>query len=788
MSDEPSPSAAGDHVDGRASTFHGPVLGKGTQNNDYRTIVNGAASTDAEHELAARVHRWIRREVQARALENPSPIRVTLSTTRRRVQARADVLLPSVSGQSEGSEARLELKGDVTRIAELVRGLRRRQLVVLGEPGTGKSVAALLLTWQWLESRRPDEPVPVLLPLSSWRPGVDLRAWIVRQVIQLVEHRSPRARRSRLRPGAVERLLDDHRVMLVLDGLDELPAPVRAQAVKAIDQEAIGDAHLVVTCRGDEYQALVEDSNRFFTKAAVVELEPVRLDAAHDFLLGSYPESGSHWAEVFEELRARPRAPLAEVLANPLMLYLARTAYDSPERDPRELLDPKRFGKPAALEGHLLKRYVPTVYSQEPDNGRTYRPKQAGRWLAYLARQMRRAGTLDFAWWQIDPRIPGLLYGVVSGCTWGWPLFKLYDAIGVFVGVLMGFFGAAAYVLPRRQATRVYIEEGRRPRHTLRQYKYMAWTSAVVVAVGTATAVHALLTAEFGTGAGSSLPYGVGGAFGFATLLGSTWGTYRLSHALLAVTGRLPWRLMKFLDDAHARGVLRETGAAHQFRHVRLQRRLSGASSSGPAAAAFPAGQEPVASEPGVRRLKHLALPFASALSRAFRTLAVAGGIAAMLAVTAPTGGGLAYHSGDRAEEVRSAMCWGGESCFWRTDSLTWRLPPGSVRRTELYNEQQWTLTVVSLHGELATRGCAGATVEVVLTIDGVRLDPFAVADGKREASSAARIPRAIEFDRGQVTVVLRRVDKKPCTVTFSWRDPGVEQDVVKDGRRRLGE
>jgi hypothetical protein len=45
--------------------------------------------------------------------------------------------------------------------------------VVLGEPAAGKSVVALLLTLGLL----PDEPVPVLLTVSSWNPHQeDLRA------------------------------------------------------------------------------------------------------------------------------------------------------------------------------------------------------------------------------------------------------------------------------------------------------------------------------------------------------------------------------------------------------------------------------------------------------------------------------------------------------------------------------------------------------------------------------------------------------------------------------------
>jgi hypothetical protein len=36
---------------------------------------------------------------------------------------------------------------------------------------------------------------------------------------------------------------------------------------------------------------------------------------------------------------------------------------------------------------------------------------------------------------------------------------------------------------------------------------------------------------------------------------------------------------MGFLDDAHERGVLRRSGAAHQFRHARLQQRLAATNS-----------------------------------------------------------------------------------------------------------------------------------------------------------------------------------------------------------------
>lgn len=71
--------------------------------------------------------------------------------------------------------------------------------------------------------------------------------------------------------------------------------------------------------------------------------------------------------------------------------------------------------------------------------------------------------------------------------------------------------------------------------------------------------------------------------FPFTLLLPVGWlmarasGRFRFVCAVLALRGRLPWRTMTFLRDAHHRGVLRQAGAVYQFRHARLQERLANA-------------------------------------------------------------------------------------------------------------------------------------------------------------------------------------------------------------------
>src|SRR5262249_41260333 len=67
------------------------------------------------------------------------------------------------------------------------------------------------------------------------------------------------------------------------------------------------------------------------------------------------------------------------------------------------------------------------------------------------------------------------------------------------------------------------------------------------------------------------------GVFGAVLLgAGSPWVPYTVARLWIALWGHLPWRLMRFLDDAHDRGILRQAGAVYQFRHARLQEHLAG--------------------------------------------------------------------------------------------------------------------------------------------------------------------------------------------------------------------
>ncbi|MFJ6759773.1 trypsin-like peptidase domain-containing protein [Streptomyces sp. NPDC091273] len=102
---------------------------------------------------------------------------------------------------------------------------------------------------------------------------------------------------------------------------------------------------------------------------------------------------------------------------------------------------------------------------------------------------------------------------------------------------------------------------------------------------GTGAACANAFTAGPGWGLLVGLAFGIEAAFAGGLAYGlafTAWGQWvALARIWLPLTGRLPWRLVAFLDDACERDVLRQAGAVYQFRHAQLQDHLAQAGPAG---------------------------------------------------------------------------------------------------------------------------------------------------------------------------------------------------------------
>jgi DNA-binding SARP family transcriptional activator len=403
----------------------------------------------AAKELAAAIARQWTAEAEMRSLHRPRPVPLRWSSTEREVAAAASAVLGDRPG--EGSQ-RLVLSGDLTDVVAKFRQIPSRQLVVLGEPGAGKSVLAILLTLGLLADPPPGEPVPVLLTLASWNPHHEhLDAWLARR---LVEEYPGLANTAVYGPDAGLRLVLEGRVIPVLDGLDETPPGLQTAAIDALDQAVGTGRSLVVTCRGAEYELAVRTAGSFLTRAAVVEIEPVEIEDVVEFLTARRRPGETRWRPLVERLRREPTGVLAQALRTPLMVDLARSAYANPATDPGELCDTARFPDSAAIERHLLDAYLPSVYARRPSpparlgRPRDYDPKHVERWLSFLARRLERERTRDLAWWRLDRAVPRFVVGLYLGL----PSALLFALAGLLAAdpvtaAFYGVSGAAAGVV-----------------------------------------------------------------------------------------------------------------------------------------------------------------------------------------------------------------------------------------------------------------------------------------------------------------------------------------------------
>jgi internalin A len=179
-------------------------------------------------------------------------------------------------------------------------------LLILGEPGLGKTTTLLDLARTLLERARDDlkERVPVVLDLSSWKRKQPLAGWISGELSE--KYRVPR----KIASFWLER---DYLVPL-LDGLNEVETRIQPDCVAAINAfiEQSNPSGLVVCCRLPEYQWLPE---RLKLNRAIC-LEPLSPEGVSKYL----DQGGPKLAALRKALNSDP--VLQELAQTPLMLNI----------------------------------------------------------------------------------------------------------------------------------------------------------------------------------------------------------------------------------------------------------------------------------------------------------------------------------------------------------------------------------------------------------------------------------------------------------------------------------
>jgi hypothetical protein len=322
------------------------------------------------------------------------------------VRSRRFKPLPGV----HAADGRRLRSGRISDLYDVYGGLGSGRLMIVGAGGSGKSAAAVLLVLVALERRRCASdtergvmPVPIMLTFHGWNPEEEsVRDWLTRSLQQTYPSMFS-GRAGRERAGG---LLAAGKVSVILDGLDEVPGPLRPLALSALSQHA--DFRLVVLARNDAVADAVRSG--FLEEAVALELQGISATTAVAYLTRiQIDPPPPAWKQLTSRLRAAPGSPLSQALSSPLALTLIRDAYLH-AFDIRELLqycDAVPAPSSEQIVDHLLDRLLMVAYTRQP-GGRAlpYDFEAAKKILSFLAIRMNRDHTRDLQWWSICNWVP----------------------------------------------------------------------------------------------------------------------------------------------------------------------------------------------------------------------------------------------------------------------------------------------------------------------------------------------------------------------------------------------
>ncbi|HEU5384072.1 MAG TPA: NACHT domain-containing protein [Ktedonobacteraceae bacterium] len=251
-------------------------------------------------------------------------------------------------------------------------------LLLLGEPGSGKTTMLLELTRELLlrANQYEDLPIPVVFHLSFWRTKKDLRLeeWLVEELQS--KYWIPR--------HTAQMWVETEQLTLLIDGLDEAPEHFLAPCVQAINRyhREHPFVPLVVSSRREAY---FEQHTRVQFQRAIC-IRPLTIERIHTFL----SLAGERMAEVRKVLDEDP--DVRDMIKTPLVLSIVVQALEGGTTltsSSAEALYPKDW-----------RRLILNVYVERMLNRRgksVYTRAQTIHTLSLLAQYMQRHQQQSFS-------------------------------------------------------------------------------------------------------------------------------------------------------------------------------------------------------------------------------------------------------------------------------------------------------------------------------------------------------------------------------------------------------
>ncbi len=242
-----------------------------------------------------------------------------------------------------------------------------RSLLILGAPGSGKTTMLLELARQLIARAREDvtQPIPMVFNLASWTERLTLADWLAQELNNL--YSVPRK--------AAPDWVKGNKLLLLLDGLDEVRQDSRTKCVEAINafRKEHGLTSLAVCSRSKDYA----DLNAKFSFEGAIEVQPLTQKQITNF----FNRFGDEMAGIKQLLKKD--SALREMAETPLFLSIMIIAY----RDKRNV-DILAAGDEQARRKHLFDTYIERIFQRPRSKNTAFNKENTIQWLTWLARKM----------------------------------------------------------------------------------------------------------------------------------------------------------------------------------------------------------------------------------------------------------------------------------------------------------------------------------------------------------------------------------------------------------------
>ncbi|KOP26575.1 hypothetical protein AMR41_09545 [Hapalosiphon sp. MRB220] len=376
---------------------------------NFRHQANSEALTPAKHSrIRQALLKQVNLEVESRinsSLHNQVYIVLDVEQNPEQIE------LPWSSEIKVGDQPKIRLDNtDIINVfdQEVVAG----RLLILGQPGSGKTTMLLKLAEELLKRAKDNSthPVPVLFSLSSWKnDNQNIKDWLFDQLKD----------KYGLRKDIGKQWINNQEIITLLDGLDELVAERQEKCVLKINEflhPSNWTNPLVVCSRIQEYQryqTLLQLNNS-------LELYPFSPRQVYQYL-----QNTGHlqlWESISHD------ADLSQLAKTPLLLNIIVLSAQE-----ISIQTWQQFKSSNERLNYLFDAYIRRMFKR-PYKDKQPKPENSQRWLSWMAHQLIEESATEFLIEKMQPdwlknRGQKIIYNLIVWGVIGALIFGLINLI-----------------------------------------------------------------------------------------------------------------------------------------------------------------------------------------------------------------------------------------------------------------------------------------------------------------------------------------------------------------------